>query len=277
MLNKQFLEFYNNMQEKLIQYNFNKAANTYLNNKNIQISAANKIESYLLNNSLQQNLILDFGSGPGTFKNISQTILYDLSISMLKIGKNQSKINGNATNLPFANQVFPIIASNLMIQWITDKNQMFEEVYRTLQDNGTFIYTTLISESLWQLNHAFGKIDDKVHTLNFISENEYFELANKNNFKVVYKNIWEDTLFFNDILSLLMHFKLTGTNIPKSNCNKGLGGKKIIEQLANTYPQIKNLDAKINSNSKGRYIDSTTPSNSKYPLTYKFLFMVLQK
>lgn len=241
--------------EKLIQSNFNKAAITYLKNKNIQIAGAEKIESYLLNNSLQQELTLDLGSGPGTFKNIPKTVLYDLSLNMLKISKNSAKINGNAANLPFCNESFFVIASNLMLQWLEDKNQTFREVFRTLKDNGVFIYTTLINESLWQLSQAFSHIDDKLHTLNFITENEYSKLAINHGFKVIHKSTWEDTLIFNDIYNLLMHFKLTGTNLPKSNCNSGLGGRKNIESLKEVYPKV----------------------NSHYPISYKHLLMVLQK
>lgn len=241
--------------QKLIQYNFNKAANTYLSNKNIQITAAEKIESYLINRSLHHDLILDLGSGPGTFKNNFNTILYDLSLNMLKTSKHVIKINGSATNLPFCNKAFSVIASNLMMQWITNKELAFKDIFRTLQDNGIFIYTTLIDKSLWQLTNAFGNIDNKQHTLNFITDNEYVKIAHNTGFKIIHSSIWSDTLLFNDIYSLLMHFKLTGTNMPKSNGNNGLGGRKNIDLLQDVYPK----------------------TTSQYPLTYKHLLMVLQK
>lgn len=247
------------LEQKLIQYNFDHAAKTYNAHANMQKITASKIADYLIYNNYNPTaLILDLGSGPGTLPGkLDNTILYDISLGMLKKRTHEENIciNGTATKLPFMDKIFNLIISNLMIQWSREKDQVLNEANRVLHDDGIFIFTTLIDKSLWQLENAWKKLDNCEHIINFATKDDYIDLATDAGFDVLATEEWEYTEDFNEIDSLLRSFKLTGTSIPKSTCNQGLGGRGWLNQLDLAYPKIKN----------------------KLPLSYHNLLLVLRK
>lgn len=253
------------MQQKLIQYNFNASAKTYMNSSQVQKISALKIINQLPE-YLESGLILDLGSGPGTMQhcpeNLSQVILYDLSHKMLKIGTANARgnsvfaINGDAGFLPFATGSIQTVISNLMLQWSEDKLQILKEIKRILTPKGTFMFTTLIPPSLWQLKAAWSKLDSVAHTLDFLSHESYANLLEQSGLKIIYCESWESIVNFTDIYSLMGHFKLTGTTLPKSNMGNGLSGSGLFRRLEAVY-------------SKNQF-DKTLP------LSYQYLFMIVK-
>lgn len=239
--------------------NFDKAANNYLANATIQRTPALRLIN-LLDKYYDGSTILDLGSGCGTLQhnqsiNNYPTYAFDLSMKMLKLNHSKFKINGDAGCLPFADSSFSIIISNLMLQWALDKKQILNEVYRVLKPGGRIILSSLIKPSLYELHQAVMKIDDKPHTLNFLTENEYVCLFNNLKFNIIESYAWIDTVYFPTLIALLQHFKLTGTNLSRSGVSYGLGSRLQLQQLANTYQQHPN----------------------GLPLTYSYLLIVASK
>lgn len=232
------------LEQKLIQYNFDHAAKTYSAHANMQKITAAKIADYLMYSNYTENaLTLDLGSGPGTLPGkLNNTLLYDISLEMLKRRTDVDKrcINGTAAKLPFADKTFNLVISNLMIQWSIEKEQVFSEANRVLDDEGVFIVTTLVDKSLWQLESAWRKLDNSAHILNFATKDDYLNLVRYVGFDVLVVDEWQHTECFHEIDSLLRSFKLTGTSIPKSTCNQGLGGRSYLQKLDRVYPRINN-------------------------------------
>lgn len=247
------------LEQKLIQYNFNQAAKTYNTYANMQKNTAAQISEYLRNSNQNENAVtLDLGSGLGTFPDkLPNTILYDISIDMLKrrVDVGKRAINGIAEQLPFLDKSFSLVISNLMIQWSTAKEQVLREVGRVLQDEGVFIVTTLVNKSLWQLESAWKELDNAQHLINFATRDDYLNLAEAVGFDVIGVKEWEYTEYFNDIETLFRSFKRTGTSLPKSTCNNGLGGREHLKKLDLIYPRVRNT----------------------LPLTYHNLLLVLKK
>lgn len=247
------------LEQKLIQYNFNNAANTYGFNKNIQKITAQRIDEYLTNQYYDENLkTLDLGSGPGTFPEKAENIiLYDISLQMLHARTNlqQKSVNGDATKLPFANDSFDLVISNLMLQWISDKTLVLQEIKRVLKDDGVFICTTLVENSLWQLENAWKHLDNHQHIIDFTSQKDYLNLMDNVRLEIISVENWQHTMYFDEIYQLLKHFKLTGTSMPKSLRSKGLGGCGYLTKLGDIYPR----------------------HNHQLPLSYNNLLLVVKK
>lgn len=229
-------------QHQLIQQNFNRAASNYLTHAAIQNRAASKLIQHADNhiNSATQ-IILDLGSGPGTFAHnnlqfANPIIALDLSLKMLKTSTYSTRINADASNLPLANNSIDIIISNLMLQWPLDKQTTFNEISRILKPNGKVIFTTLIEPSLAELSSSWSQLDSEQHTLKFLSAQEYTKLAQRANLKLLEQHTWQEKLFFNDLISLFKHFSQTGTSLPKA-ARQGLGGKTQLKQLEQLYPR----------------------------------------
>lgn len=244
----------------LIKYNFNKAATTYLNSahmqQNVAISLAKLIPQYH-----RSGLILDLGSGPGTFSHIQtheyQLLNYDLSLNMLKTGAQALAVNGNAMKLPFAAACFKTIISNLMLQWPHAKDKVFSEIVRVLDAEGKILFTTLINNSLWQLKKSWEKVDMTKHVLEFLSKEDYFQLCEQAGLEIIYSKTWLDTIYFADIHDLFQHFKSTGTVMPKSMARNGLGGRDSLDGLKHAY--------------------TAYMTKQGLPLSYHYLLIIAQK
>jgi len=228
-------------QQRLMQ-NFDKAAIHYLDHAKIQRDPADKlIRQFKV--IYESGLILDLGSGPGTFKHSGygfqpNVINFDLSRNMLRTGHpDLVKICGDAASLPFKDNSFTTIVSNLMLQWPKDKATVLREVNRVLIPGGTFLFTTLVYPSLWQLKHTWRLFDQVEHSIPFYESNDYLEMVKLSNFEIICCQEWEDRHHFSDIYSLLKHFKLTGTSLPRASASQGLAGKETLQQLAENYPE----------------------------------------
>lgn len=232
-------------QLQLIQQNFNRAANNYLTHAELQSRSAHKLilvaQQYLDNGA---QIILDLGSGPGTFRQqnlapTKQVIALDLSLNMLKLATNSSRVNADAAYLPFASQSIDVIISNLMLQWPLNKTLVFNEISRVLKPTGKLSFTTLIQPSLNELNQTWAQIDHQAHSLEFLTSTDYHEFANRAGLSLIKQETWQEKLFFDDLLSLFKHFSQTGTSLPKAT-TKGLGGKQQFQQLSQLYPREAN-------------------------------------
>lgn len=259
-----------NKSNLLISNNFNKAAPTYLKNALIQIPPALKTIAALnqyTNNGLNldnDQIILDLGSGPGTLKHnktskktIYPTLSLDLSLEILKYCNNCS-VNADANYLPFANNSFPFIISNLMLQWPDKKSVVANEMHRVLKPNGKLILTTLIKPSLHELQQAWAEVDDEPHTLHFLDQGKYLSVFNQAGFSITEHYSWHNTEYFSTLSDLMWHFKHTGTNLTKQYHDKGLGGRSRLQKLDNAYQKL-------------------AIPNKGLPLTYTYLFIVATK
>ena len=229
----------------MIVSNFSKAAKSYLPNAQIQKSSAIEICKLVENYYLGNELILDLGSGPGTLQHCTSkqnyhTLAYDLSLEMLKVANCRYKINGDANALPFLDNSFPIVISNLMLQWPDNKQVVLAEAYRVLKPGGTLIITTLIEPSLFELKNSWGMVDSDQHTLKFLAYSEYISLVKNLGLKMKEIKKWNETFYFEDLLSIFNHFKTTGTNLNKTRI--GLGGRQKLEQLELLYQKLATPD-----------------------------------
>ncbi|MFN7094607.1 MAG: methyltransferase domain-containing protein [Burkholderiales bacterium] len=245
---------------KLLQNNFNQAASAYMENAQIQTVSALKIID-LLPKYHTGDLILDLGSGPGTMQHNKlvnySSLSFDLSIDMLRVAKSKLKVNGDANSLPFANNTFSTIISNLMIQWATNKSLILNEIYRILKPNGILIFTTLVKPSLFELQIAWQEVDNKSHTLHFLNQGSYLSHLKDSRFHLTQSLSWQSIIYFPTLKELLQHFKKTGTSLAKSSSNDGLGGKRQLENLATAYNRLM--------------------TNKGLPLTYAYLLIVAKK
>ncbi|MDQ5920021.1 MAG: malonyl-CoA O-methyltransferase [Pseudomonadota bacterium] len=261
-----------NKRSLLIKNNFSKAASTYLKNALIQIPPALKIIDTLnqyTNNGLNLNdneIILDLGSGPGTLKHnktiknktTHSTLSFDISLEILAHNNNNCSVNGDANYLPFANNSFPFIISNLMLQWSDKKSLVISEMHRVLKTTGKLILTTLIKPSLHELQQAWAEVDGARHTLHFLDQDKYLSAFNQAGFSITEHYNWHNTEYFFSLSDLMWHFKHTGTNLTKQYHNNGLGGKLKLQKLSNAYQKL-------------------AIPNKGLPLTYTYLFIVATK
>lgn len=101
---------------------------------------------------------LDLGCGTGNYtiepyKKGFDVIGVDLSQEMLKIAKvkipNVLFIRADAYNLPFKKEVFDLVLSVTMFEFIHEPEKVLNEIYRVLKPGGEVVIGTMNGRSLW--------------------------------------------------------------------------------------------------------------------------------
>ena len=106
--------------------------------------------------------ILDIGMGTGWFTNRlsflfpdSLVIGLDFATGMVKFAKRKYEelkvIQADAGHLPFKENSFDVITSNLAYQWVLDLKEAFKDTFRILKPKGTICLTMFGYESLKEM------------------------------------------------------------------------------------------------------------------------------
>ncbi|AHF79993.1 class I SAM-dependent methyltransferase [Thermococcus paralvinellae] len=110
---------------------------------------------------------LDLGCGTGNYttelyRRGFDVIGVDLSQEMLKIAKSKLPnvlfIRANAYNLPFKKEVFDLVLSVTMFEFIYEPEKVLNEIHRVLKPGGEVVIGTMNGRSLWFLFKRFKSI-----------------------------------------------------------------------------------------------------------------------
>lgn len=201
--NKSTVDFYNQLMaegKKVTFYGKNTRFNVFkiLQKKNIKKYFDQLVKKFISNN----DLILDYGCGPGTFsiklsrltKNYVHSI--DITKSFISECKNNSKkmkiknikpklVKGN--KLPFRNKMFDTIVIVDVIHHLENIDRNFKEIYRVLKDGGKIIiYEPNKLNPLIAITHFLEKNERGIFRVG--TKKSYKKILNKFNMKQVYVN-----------------------------------------------------------------------------------------
>ncbi|HEA83726.1 MAG TPA: class I SAM-dependent methyltransferase [Thermodesulfobacterium geofontis] len=109
---------------------------------------------------IKKGFSLDLGCGTGNYtlelhKKGFEVIGLDSSKEMLKVARKKVPellfINGDAYFLPFKDQVFNLVVSITMFEFIKEPTKVMKEIYRVLKPGGEVLIGTMNGRSLWFL------------------------------------------------------------------------------------------------------------------------------
>lgn len=197
--------------------------------------------------SIQPIRILDLGAKTGYSTELlqkqfpaSEITSVEISETMLKQGvfqQGQVRVAADPEQLPFLDQSFDLIFSNLTLQWF-EFEKFFFEVRRILRPKGLFLFSTFGVDTLIELRQAWSKIDDHIHTLEFIDMHHLGDALLRLNFiePVVYQeNI---KISYDHIDALLANLKQIGyTNLNNKRIKYCLG-KNHFQKFKNAYQKM---------------------------------------
>ncbi len=171
--------------------------------------------------------VLDIGMGTGKLTNRmthlcpgSKIVGMDFADGMVQEAKKKYEtftvVQGNAEALPFLDQSFDAVASNLAYQWITDLPGAFSEARRVLKGNGKFCATLFgqqtLSELFTTLETCSGKDKKELPLERLPDENDVRAALVKAGFKDIEVRSEITKTHFDDLTSLLQWLKLIGAN-----------------------------------------------------------------
>ena len=171
-----------NIDKNAVANSFSKAAHSYDHFAQLQRDIGNQLFRQLSNKSYGKTL--DLGCGTGYFsakllkKNITnELICLDLSKGMLDYlkmerGLNVPCIQADMDHLPFSENNFDNIFSNLALQWSSDLHGNLQQLRQSLVIGGELHFSTLLEGSLNELSNAWKCIDNKPHINTFITRSD---------------------------------------------------------------------------------------------------------
>ncbi len=236
--------------KKRIAHAFGQAAASYDSYACLQRDIGDKLFSHI---DLEEPVsILDLGSGTGycagilaqRFPNATITSL-DLADAMLRYAKassNKEKQNinefwlcGDAENLPFIDQSFDLVISNLTIQWCEDPLKVFSELFRVMKPGAQVSVSTLAEQTLMELKESWAAVDSYVHVNEFLSCEKIIQFSETQPFTSA-NNIHTREIWYYDSLGALTNeLKGIGAHNQNSGQPSGLTGKSKLKKLMQTF------------------------------------------
>lgn len=204
--------------------------------------------------------ILDLGSGTGHCSEAlavhyprARVVALDLSEAMLhhtrrrfsrwqRLRKKHGFVSGDAERLPFANNSFDMLFSNLTVQWCTDLEQTFSEFRRVLKPGGVLFYTTLGPDTLKELRASWATVDEGVHINTFLDLHDVGDAMLRSRLAEPVMDMEHITLTYRDSLTLMRELKELGAHNVNPGRNQGLTGPRKLKAVMAAYEQFRQND-----------------------------------
>ena len=190
-------------------------------------------------------------------KDIKRIFISDISKEMLLIAKKQ-KINKqkfflsiDEENLPFKNNQFNLVFSNLYLHWSNDLFKVLNEIYRTLKPDGLFLCSIFGSETLNELKYSLCSAEDKIsksispRVSPFIRLQDAGTLLQKSGFQLPVIDRDSIKIFYHDIFSLMKDLKGMGESNSLINRKKIFTTKKLFNVANEIYKKKFSENKKI--------------------------------
>ena len=220
-----------------IGWNFSKYAHEYDKHAQLQKLMAEKLASFLPNNTPEQ--ILEIGCGTGLFtkyllaKPVKKIFLNDISPEMITCMKLKISlppysqiIHGNAELLKF--QKVDMIAANAVFQWFKNPRGVLGRLNSFIKPNGSLVFSTFGPSTLAELR----KMAPLESPALLLSKNEWCKLIEEAGFTVNLSAKESHKTFFPNTLSLLKNLQQIGAAPTQ------MTSPKILRQLIKDYDDI---------------------------------------
>ena len=231
-----------------IKKSFNKVAAHYHKNAVLQKEVLSRLlerldDEHRIDTNLKPQSILDLGCGIGWAYEGFKTIFpkakitgLDFSEQMLNQIKyeSMSKVCSDAHDLPFSDNSFDIVFSNMLLHW-SNESDVFNECLRVLKPNGLLIMSCLGETSLYELKDAFKTVDNYPHVHSFPALHELGDEMLKKGFQQVVVNAEVLTLTYENIIKLMKDIKASGGHNVEEKRIKSLKTRQYLKNLSQAY------------------------------------------
>lgn len=153
-------------------------------------------------------------------------------------------INADAEALPFANESFDLVVSNLALQWC-DPDMVFAECRRVLRPGGLLIFTTFGPDTLKELRAAWRAADSAVHVHDFPDMHDLGDALVRARFADPVMDIDHLTLTYAEVSGLLRDLKAIGAHNAATNRHAGLTGKRRYARFRQAYENFRGADDRL--------------------------------
>ncbi len=205
---------------------------------------------------IESQQILDVGCGTGYFTRLLKeryseaTVTgVDLAQGMLEQARLKAKgvcwAVGDAEGLPIKTASISLVFSNLVFQWSEKPILVFQELARILKPGGYVVFSTLTTESLWELRAAWQQVDEYTHVNRFVSPQELEGDITESNLQLMSLEEKTISLSYAELKDLTAELRCLGARNLNQGRPRGLAGRQRIQKLKAAYERFRNDDGKL--------------------------------
>ena len=235
--------------KRLARRAFEKAADTYDEAAVLQNEIGDRLMERLDYIRLQPRRILDLGAGTGMFTSAlmkryrkADVVALDIAKPMLHCVKRRAGwlrkpgcVCADSESLPFNDDSFDFIFSNLMLQWCTDLEATFVELRRVLSPGGLLMFTTFGPDTLMELRASWEAVDGYTHVNSFIDLHDVGDSLLHTKWAEPVMDSERITVTYRELRGLMQDLKHIGAHNVTSGRPRGLTGKRHLQQLVEAY------------------------------------------
>jgi malonyl-CoA O-methyltransferase len=198
---------------------------------------------------LQPGRILDLGAGTGFFSAALQqrypdagVLAFDLAMNMLRRTRGRDLdagrlhcVCGDGERLPFADDSFDFIFSNLMLQWCLDLEPVFAELRRVLAPGGLLMFTTLGPDTLQELRASWTAADGYTHVNAFPDMHDVGDALLGTRWAEPVMDTERITVTYRELHTLMQDLKHIGAHNVTAGRPRGLTGRQRLARVTEAY------------------------------------------
>ncbi len=246
---------------------FERAANSYDKAAVLQREIGGRLESRLDYVKLEPNTVLDLGCGTGyisekLMQRYTKAHIFATDIALNMLYKTAEKggwfrkphiLCSEAECLPFADDSFDLVMSNLMLQWCDDLPHVFMGVNRILKPDSLFSFTSFGPDTLRELRESWQCVDNHPHTNPFADMHDVGDALMQAGFQQPVLDMEMITVHYSSLRALMMDLKNIGASNATLARQRGLTGKQTLQRLEKAYQPFR-------------------LSDGSYPLSYEVVY-----
>ncbi len=232
---------------------FERAADTYDEAAALQLEIGQRLLERLDLIRMRPTRILDLGAGTGVFSKAlqqryhkAQVVALDLALAMLRHTRRRGGwlrkpacVCADGERLPFADDSFDFIFSNLMLQWCMDPEPVFTELRRVLAPGGLLLFTTFGPDTLMELRASWEAVDGHTHVNRFIDMHDVGDALMHARWAEPVMDSERITVTYRELRTLMQDLKQLGAHNVTAGRPRGLTGRQRLMQVTQAYERFR--------------------------------------
>lgn len=197
--------------------------------------------------------ILDLGAGTGEcahslMQRFPSADMVALDIAGAMLRKTQQRIGNtnqlscicaDGEHLPFADNSFDFIFSNLMLQWCTELEPVFSELRRVLTPGGLLLFTSFGPDTLMELRASWSGVDGYTHVNSFIDMHHVGDALVTTRWAEPVIDTERITVTYREVSTLMQDLKHIGAHNVTRHRPRGLTGRQKMNKVIEAYEQFR--------------------------------------
>lgn len=153
-------------------------------------------------------------------------------------------IGGDFAHLPFRDNGFDLVWSNLALHWYPQPDRVFAEWRRVLRADGLLMFSCFGPDTFKELRTALSAIDPTPRTLSFVDMHDFGDMLVEAGFSTPVMDMEVITLTYETADRLLADVRAWGGN-PVATRRRGLIGRSVWQRAMQALEQSRRPDGRI--------------------------------